>query len=188
MKTPTHKLTRGAFFSWCCLSFTLLSKWSNMWRFCCKFCLCHDVICQGVMSSIYKAKVPVLSWWSVQLLPAPSPPISPPPPPFSSPSLCFFSPRMSELNQFYFLTLHPQLSHSYSLLLYSWLHDFFLPYIPHHIFHDNSITFSGLLPAHFILWARHPLQVALSPQSISNTLCTALYICNIASSQLLLPQ
>ena len=48
-----------------------------------------------------------------------------PTPSIFKPIPMLFSPRMSELNQFYFLTLHPQLSHSYSLLLYSWLHDFF---------------------------------------------------------------
>ena len=38
-------------------------------------------------------------------------------------------------------------------------------------FRDNFLTFSGLLPAHFFLWARHPLQVALSPLNIPSTLC-----------------
>ena len=53
------------------------------------------------------------------------------------------------------VTLHPHTSHSTSL----WLFPRQLP------------NFSGLLSAHYFLWARHPLQVAFSPPDISNTFC-----------------
>ncbi len=105
------------------------------------------------------------AWWSVQLLPlapSPSPPISHPPPPFTTPSLCFLV--LKCLNQLHFLTSHV------SLPLYSWLYAFFSSLCSPDLC-DNSLTFAGLLPAHFFLWARHPLQVALSPLNISNTWC-----------------
>ncbi len=92
--------------------------------------------------------------------------------PFSTPSLC---PLVSKRhNQLHFLTLHPQLSHPTSLLLYSWYFLivfllFFLMFF--NIFPWQLPNFSGLLPAHFFLRARHPLQVALSTLNMSNTLC-----------------
>ena len=50
---------------------------------------------------------------------SPPPPLSAPPPPSNIPSLCFLVPKC--LNQLHFVTLHPQLLHFTSLLLYSWL-------------------------------------------------------------------
>ena len=61
------------------------------------------------------------------LPPGPCHPYLPQPPPFSTPSLCFLVPKC--LNQLHFLTLHPQLSHPTSLLLYSWFYASFLPYV-----------------------------------------------------------
>ena len=105
------------------------------------------------------------------LPPSPPPSISPPPLSFSTPSLCFLVSKC--LNQLHFLTLHLQTSHSTytSLLLNSWLYAFFSSLCSSLYFRDNSLTFSGLLSAHFFLRARHPLQVALSPLNISNALC-----------------
>ena len=74
----------------------------------------------------------------------------------------------------FFLTLNPQLSHSTSLQLYSWLYAFFSSLCSSSYFRDNSLTFSGLLPDHFFIWARHPLQVVLSPPNVSSTLCPLL--------------
>ena len=89
--------------------------------------------------------------------PSPPPSISPPPLSCSTPSLCFLVSKCH--NQLHFLTWH--------------LHTtpFSPPYVLPPYFRDNSLTFSGLLFAHVFLWARHPLQVALSPLNISNTLC-----------------
>ena len=103
---------------------------------------------------------------------SPSPPISPPPHPFPTLSPCFLVAR--SLDQLHFLTLNLQLSHSTSLQLYSWLYAFFSSLCSSPYFRDNSLTFSGLLPDLFFIWARHPLQVALSPPNISNTLCPLL--------------
>ena len=103
---------------------------------------------------------------------SPSPPISPPPHPFSTLSPCFSVAR--SLDQLHFLTLKPQLSHSTSLQLYSWLYAFFSSLCSSSYFLDNSLTFSGLLPDHFFIWARHPLQVVLSPPNVSSTLCPLL--------------
>ena len=105
--------------------------------------------------------------WVVRLLPpapSPSPRTSPLHPPFSTLSPSFWVPKC--LNQLHFLSLHPHTPQSTSLRLYSGLYAFFLPDDLFHIYlSDNSLTLSGLLPAPFFLWARHPLQVAFSVQS-----------------------
>ncbi len=44
------------------------------------------------------------------------------------------------------------------------------PYFPHDTFAITP-SLSVLFSARFSLWARHPLQVALSPRNISNLLC-----------------
>ena len=97
--------------------------------------------------------------------PSPWPPISPPQPPFSTTSPCFLIPKC--LNQLHFTTFALYFPPIVFLIV-----SFFSSLCSSPYFRDNSLTnVCGLLPAHFFLWARHPLQVALSPLNISNTLC-----------------
>ena len=105
------------------------------------------------------------------------PPYYPPtfssPPPLSTLFLCFSVLRC--LAHFFFLTLHAHThthtSQSTSILLHTFFFINLLSVVSMIICH-NSFTFSGLFPAHFSLWARHPLQVALSSLNISNPLCS----------------
>ena len=96
----------------------------------------------------------------------PTPPSTFPPPP---PNICFLV--LTCLAHLFFLTLHPHTAQSTS----SWLYTFFFSFISSlcsaWYFCHNSLTFSALFPAHFSLWARHPLQVAFPPRNISNPLC-----------------
>ena len=76
--------------------------------------------------------------------PLPSPPISHPTPPFSTRPLWFLVPKC--FYQLHFFTSHPHTSQSTSLWLYF---DCMPPFLL--MFFDNSLTFSGLLPAHLFL-------------------------------------
>ena len=97
------------------------------------------------------------------------PPSFPSPPPLSTTFLCFS--LLTCLAHLFFLTLHPQTAQSTSI----WLYPFFFSSISSlrssWYFCHNSLTFSGLFPAHFSLWAGQPLRVALFPLNISNPLC-----------------
>ena len=101
--------------------------------------------------------------------PPTSPPTFPSPPPPSTPNICFLV--LTCLAHLLFLTLHPHTAQCTS----SWLYTFFFSFISSlcsaWYFCHNSLTCSALFPAHFSLWARHPLQVAFSPLNISNPLC-----------------
>ena len=97
------------------------------------------------------------------------PPIFPSPPPRSTPFLCFSV--LTCLAHLFFFTLHSHTSQCTSI----WLYTFFFSLISSlcsawYVCH-NSLTFSGLFPAHFSLWARQPLHVALFPLNMSNPLC-----------------
>ena len=107
--------------------------------------------------------------FSPPFAPPTSPPTFPSPPPPSTPNICFLV--LTCLAHLFFLTLHPHTAQSTS----SWLYTFFFSFISSlcsaWCFCHNSLTFSALFPAHFSLWARHPLQVAFPPRNISNPLC-----------------
>ena len=96
------------------------------------------------------------------------PPTFPSPPPRSTPFLCFSV--LTCLAHLFFFTLHSHTSQSTSI----WLYTFFFSLISSlcsawSVCH-NSLTFSGLFPAHFSLWARQPLHVALFPLNIFQSL------------------
>ena len=122
--------------------------------------VCHW--CEGVVNSLD-------GQFSPPFAPPTSPPTFPSPPPPSTPNICFLV--LACLAHLFFLTLHPHTAQSTS----SWLYTFFFSFISSlcsaWYFCHNSLTFSALFPAHFSLWARHPLQVAFPPRNISNPLC-----------------
>ena len=97
------------------------------------------------------------------------PPSFPSPPPLSTTFLCFS--LLTCLAHLFFLTLHPQTAQSTSIWLYTFFFSSISSLRSSWYFCHNSLTFSGLFPAHFSLWARQPLHVALFPLNISNNLC-----------------
>ena len=107
--------------------------------------------------------------FSPPFAPPTPPPTFPSPPPPSTPNICFLI--LTCLAHLFFLTLHPHTAQSTSSWLYTFLFSFISSLCSAWYFCHNSLTFSALFPAHFSLWARHPLQVAFPPRNISNPLC-----------------
>ena len=146
----------------------ILIEWLNDWLITGEFQHIYNIILFSIVQ--YHTVVNSLDGqFSPPFAPPTSPPTFPSPPPPSTLNICFLV--LTCLAHLFFLTLHPHTAQSTS----SWLYTFFFSFISSlcsaWYFCHSSLTFSALFPAHFSLWARHPLQVAFPPRNISNPLC-----------------